>query len=150
MLETPQPQASLFDGSDYDLIAIANDGTDEHQSIVFDHEVSTVDGYTASDFIALPTGVAVNDKVFASDVHPDSSAMIFDVQNADGEKQWSIAFFDGTAEVTQPDEVNLPSGALVLRAQAFVVPDVDFADFTLDGLIDSVTAISSAQVDFTN
>lgn len=146
----PVPVLSLFAGSDYDLIVIANDGTDENQSIVFDHEVPTVDGYTASDFVALPTGIAVDDKVFSSEVHADSTAMIFDVMNADGETQWAIAFFDGTAEVTQPDEVNLPSGALVLRAQAFVVPDVDFEDFALEELVDSVTAISSAQVDFTN
>jgi len=146
----PVPVLSLFDGSDYDLIVIANDGTDDNQSIVFDHEVPTVDGYTASDFVALPTGIAVDDKVFSSEVHAESSAMIFDVLNADGETQWAIAFFDGTAEVTQPDEVNLPSGALVLRAQAFVVPDVDFEDFALEELVDSVTAISSAQVDFTN
>jgi len=146
----PVPALSLFDGSDYDLIAIANDGTEEHQSIVFDHDVPTVDGYTASSFLALPTGVTADGGVFSADVDAGVTVYAFDIQDGSGNKQWSVAFFDGTASVTKPDEVTLPSGALVLSAQALVIPDVALDDFALDDVTGTLTAIASVQTDFTN
>ncbi len=150
-LTIPVPVLSLFDGSDYDVLAIASDPDDpDPQSIVFDREVPTVDGYTVSEFPALPNGIAVEDKVFTANVDADATVQIFNIENTAGETQWGIAFFDGTAEVTQPDEINLPSGTLVFRAQSIVIPGLDSQDFTIEGIQDLIVATSVDAVDFTN
>ena len=67
-----------------------------------------------------------------------------------GEHQWGIAFFDGTASVVKPVEINLPSGTLTLRAQAIVADGIDLDDFSFDDVQDVVTAVSADAVDFVN
>jgi hypothetical protein len=151
-ISVPVPAASLFPGSDYDVIAIAQTdaGDTGPQSIRIERGVASVVGASVGSFLAVPGGVETDATDFNFTPIPDAAAHTFEIAEADGDVAWAVGVFDDSTTVTKPAAVTLPNGSLTFRVTAIDVPGLDVRNFSLEAIQDQVVRASSDGVTFTN
>jgi hypothetical protein len=151
-LSVPVPAASVFPGSDYDIIAIAQTDAAEGgpQSIRIERGVADVDGASVGSFLAVPGGVETDATDFNFTAIADATVHTFEVTETDGDVAWAVGVFDDSTTVTRPAAVTLPNGSLTFRVTAIDVPGLDVRDFSLEAIEDQVVRASSDGVTFTN
>jgi hypothetical protein len=147
----PAPKTSLFAGSSYDLVGVASSDTNPNaQSVRIDRGLTTLEGASLGTLMALPGNVSTDGTTFSFDAVAGATLPIFAVHDGAGVDAWGAVILDDRLEVTRPDAIELPQGALTVVAQAIEVPDLDLEDFAIDDITDSVARVSADGADFTN
>jgi hypothetical protein len=149
--DLPVPDAALFgDQARYDVLGFAAGGDDGAASITLERGVASIDEVSPRAFLAVPEGLSTDGTPFSFAPVSAASLHLLGVPDADEESAWGIAVFDGSTEITLPDGVTLPDGALRFAVQALEVTDLDVQDFEVDAIEDMDTRVSSDAVTFTN
>ncbi len=150
-LAVPVPDTSLFPGSSYQLIGVAQADSDATQSVVITRGVTDVSDAAVEAFQDLPSGLSATATAFSFDAVASATLHTFAVVNpADDRVAWAVAIFDGSSEVALPEGVTLPEGSLELRVTAIELPETDLDNFELEEVTDTVTRLSQDYVTFTN
>jgi hypothetical protein len=129
-LLTPKPAA--FSATSYRLTAIATNGTDPatQQSVVLKRDL-TGTTLSAGTWLALPATPTITRSGATWTAVPDATVMSVEFEQGTA-NLLNVTSFDGTTELTIPDVVALPAGAITAKVNAIAAPDFDVTDFALD------------------
>ena len=147
------PSLSAFPGTTYELIGVAREAVDDGtaaQSIVRRRDIGSPSSLAIGEWLWPPTGLA-SDRVTASFTQgwPDAPyIMELDTAAATPQRVLSVAFLDGTSQVTLPaDLAPLPSGALTMRVTTLDTgSELDLRDFEVDALTDGAVRFAADQI----
>ncbi len=147
----PIPETSLFAGSSYDVIGIADTESpdDNAQSVGIVRGVTDIDGASVGTLLPLPGGLSTDGATFSFEAVTGASLHTFAVMDG-ADTVWGVAVLDGSVEVPLAVAADLPTGSLTYTVQALEIPDLDLRDFAIDDVTDTVTRSSGDQTSFTN
>ncbi len=141
------PKLAAFAGSTYRLTAIANTGASATaaESIVLRRKL-TGTTLMAGTWLAAPTSTMASRTGVS--YAPVSGATIHSIEFKQGTAGLlNISMFDAsTSQLTIPDLVALPQGALEVDINAIGAPGLDVNNFTLDDEKDKLAMVSSQPV----
>lgn len=138
LLRTPQdatvlaPKPSALGATTFRLTGISTNGTDPAttQSIVLKRDL-TGSTLATGAWLAPPAAPTITRTTAKWTALPDATVM--SVEYTQGTANLlNVTVFDGTSELTVPDIVALPSGAITVQLGAISAHDFDVTDFALD------------------
>jgi len=148
----PKPTGMLA-GIRYSLIAQAQDAQNQPRpsSLAWLHDVNIASTVAVSSWLAPPSSILVNGGTYS--FNPAAGATLHggEIQDATGNRLWSITLFDGSASFTLPglSPDPLPSGMLQFQASSLSIPGIDLGNFKLDDAKDKIVGIAQDNVPFT-
>jgi len=136
-----------------DLIAQAQDAKDTNRpaSLAWLHDVNAGATVQLTSWLPPPSAPSTTNGTFSFSAVPGATVQGGEIQDANGNRLWSITLFDGSTSFTLPglSPDPLPSGTLTFEASALLIPGVDLGNFKLDDARDEITAIAQDDVTFT-
>ena len=141
-------------GSTYDLLAQAQDAKDkpEPSTTAWLHTVDPTSTVAMSGWLPPPSGISAAGGTYSFGPVAGATLHGAEIQDAAGDRIWSVTIFDGSTSFTlpglTPDPV--PSGMNVLAVTALQIPGIDLTSVTFDDARARLTALSSDQITFTH
>ncbi|MDX2092486.1 MAG: hypothetical protein SFX73_31775 [Kofleriaceae bacterium] len=140
------PKADAFPGGSYQLVGVANtgDSATASRSIVLRRGLSGTT-LAAGDWLSPPGSPTVT-RTSASWTAA-AGATVHSVEYVQGNAQLlNITVLDGSTQVTIPDLVSIPSGAVEATVSAIGAPDLDVNNFALDEDEDKLVQVAAQPV----
>ena len=152
MTRVPKPTGQLA-GAKFDLLAQARDAADQPEpaSIAWLHGVNAAGTVEVKAWMLPPTGLSTAGGTFSFSPVAGATVHAADLDNAAGDRVWSISIFDGTTSFTLPgvSPDPLPLGTVQFIVSAFKAPGANLSSFAFDDLQDQLTDLSSDAMAFT-
>ncbi|MBA3460194.1 MAG: hypothetical protein H0T46_09565 [Deltaproteobacteria bacterium] len=140
------PKLSQFSGAAFRLTAIATNGTDPAttESVVLRRGLSTTTLAAGAWLTPPPSPTVSRTMVSWATV---TGATVQSVEFTQGTANLlNVTSFDGTTEVTIPDLVALPSGAITAKVNAIGADGLDVTNFSLDADRDKLDRVAAQTV----
>lgn len=149
-LRVPVPDASLFAGSSYGVLVIADtEDVDQGEgSAAIVRGLSSLGSVDFPELLPLPGAVSSNGETFGFEPVDGATFHVFSIAEADGTEHWNVAILDDTREVELHEHVALPAGELTFTVEAIEIPGLDVRDFELEAAVDTLARVSTADVTF--
>jgi hypothetical protein len=152
MTRVPRATGQLASAK-YDLLAQARDAADQPEpaSIAWLHGVNAAGTVEVKSWLLPPTALSTAGGTFSFSPVVGATVHAADLNNAAGERVWSISIFDKTTSFTLPgvSPDPLPLGTVQFTVSAFKAPGANLSNFAFDDLQDQLTDLSSDAVTFT-
>ena len=140
-------------GTRYSLIAQAQDAKDQAtpSSLAWLHDVNVAATVQLGSWLPPPSTISTTGGTFSFAAVPGATVQGGEIQDANGNRLWSVTLFDGSTSFTLPglSPDPLPTGTLSFQASALQIPGVDVNNFTLDDARHKITGIANDVVMFT-
>ena len=140
-------------GIKYSLIAQAQDAKDQANpsSLAWLHDVNAGATVQLASWLPPPSTISTANGTFAFSAVAGATVEGGEIQDANGNRLWSVTLFDGSTSFTLPglSPDPLPAGMLQFQAQALQIPGLDLGNFTLDDARDKITGVANDVVMFT-
>jgi hypothetical protein len=137
----------------YSLIAQAQDGKDQKMpsSLAWMHEVNVASTVALTSWLPPPSNISTAGGTYSFSAVPGATVNGGELQDANGNRVWSITMFDGSTSFTLPglSPDPLPVGSLIFQASGLLIPGVDLTNLKLDDARDKITGIAQDVVTFT-
>ncbi|HMF39699.1 MAG TPA: hypothetical protein VKQ32_03335 [Polyangia bacterium] len=137
----------------YSLIAQAQDAKDTKRpaSLAWLHNVDVSKTVQLTSWLAAPSAISTANGTFSFSAVPGATIQQGEIQDANGNRLWSVTLFDGSTSFTLPglSPDPLPTGTLTFEASALLVPGIDLGNFTVYDVQDKITGIAQDDVTYT-
>jgi hypothetical protein len=148
----PKLTGALADAH-YSLIAVAQDAMDQARpsTLAWVHDVNVASTVALSSWLPPPSNISVTNGTYSFSAVPGATIQGGEIQDANGNRVWSITVFDGSTSFTLPGLSSdpLPAGTLTFEASAMQIPGVKVDNFTIEDVRSKIAAISNDFVTFT-
>jgi hypothetical protein len=151
---TRVPKATgVLAGAGYSLIAQAQDAKDTKRpsTLAWMHDVNAGATVQVGSWLAPPSTLSTTNGTFSFSAVPGATLQGAEIQDANGNRLWSVTLFDGSTSFTLPglSPDPLPTGMLTFEASALLIPGADLGNFKLDDVRQQITGLSNDDVTFT-
>jgi hypothetical protein len=146
--------AGPFSGAHYDLLAQALDAKGQAQpaTLSWSHSVDASATVAAPAWTPPPTAIMASGGTYSFTAVAGASVHGGELQDATGQRAWSITILDDTTSFTLPgvSPDPLPAGPALFVASALVIDGFDPTNVKFDDLREKLLHLASDQVMFTH